>query len=123
MLPENLRVAQICLESALYNPTVQNAQQAAEKALKAFCLLKGLSLTKTHSIHALRKQALKIGFDCGLTDEECDLLDSVYLPSKYPVGTAVPEFEPDEALAARCLAIAERLLHTISSHAASGAKE
>ena len=32
---ENLRAATLCLESDLFNPCLQNAQQAVEKALKA----------------------------------------------------------------------------------------
>ena len=41
-------------------------------------------------------------------DDECDLLDSVYLPSKYPLGSVLPRFDPDEEAARQCLAIAER---------------
>jgi HEPN domain-containing protein len=32
---ENRRAAIVCLESSLFNPCLQNAQQAVEKALKA----------------------------------------------------------------------------------------
>jgi hypothetical protein len=28
----------------------------------------------------------------GLTEDECEFLDTVYLPTKYPVGSALPFF-------------------------------
>lgn len=42
-----------------------------------------------------------------LTDEECDLLDAIYLPSKYPIGGVLPDFEPDFDLCKDCLKIAQ----------------
>jgi HEPN domain-containing protein len=39
---ENLRAATLCLGSNLFNPCLQNAQQAVEKALKALHLFSGL---------------------------------------------------------------------------------
>jgi len=41
---ENRRAATVCLESSLFNPRLQNAQQAVEKALKALLLASGLRL-------------------------------------------------------------------------------
>lgn len=107
---ENLRVANLCLENGLHNSAIQNAQQCIEKALKALCLINGLSIRKTHSIEGLKNDLLGVGFECELTDEECDLLDSVYLPSKYPLGSALPDFSPDETTARHCVIIAERIL-------------
>jgi hypothetical protein len=42
-----------------------------------------------------------------LAEEECELLDSIYLPSKYPLGSVLPDFEPDKQTCERCIAIAE----------------
>jgi len=47
-----------------------------------------------------------------LADEDCDLLDSIYLPSKYPVGSALPNFDPDESITGRCLELANAAIHT-----------
>ncbi len=44
-----------------------------------------------------------------LTEDECESLDSIYLPSKYPLGSAIPDYEPDEVLCNQCIAIAERV--------------
>ena len=43
---ENLRSAKILLESDIYNPTLQNVQQAVEKMLKAICIEFRLSSEK-----------------------------------------------------------------------------
>jgi HEPN domain-containing protein len=107
---ENLRLATLALDSGLFNPCIQNAQQATEKALKAIGFARRLPLNKTHSIHELRDDLVATGLDSALTDDECDLLDSVYLPSKYPLGSALPRFVPDEAITRQCLNIAERVV-------------
>ena len=112
---ENRQVAALSRESGLYNPSLQNAQQAVEKALKAIGLLRGVPLKKTHSIGELRRGLLDIGLDPGLTEDEADLLDSIYLPSKYPLGSVLPAFEPDAQISQHCLAIAGRVLAAAAS--------
>jgi len=48
-----------------------------------------------------------------LTDEECELLDSIYLPSKYPLGSALPASEPDADICRKCTKIAENVLQNV----------
>jgi len=48
-----------------------------------------------------------------LSEDDCDLLDSIYLPSKYPLGGVLPDFEPDTDLCLRCLILAEDVLSQI----------
>jgi HEPN domain-containing protein len=100
---ENLRVATMCL---------QNAQEAVEKALKALHLASGLPLKRTHSIGELRSELLRVNVDPGISEDDAELLDTVYLPSKYPLGSVLPNFEPDAEMARRCLTIAN---HVVSS--------
>ena len=107
---ENLRVAALTLKSRLLNSCIQNAQQATEKALKTLALARRLPLKKTHSIRELRDDLALAGLPTELSDDECDLLDSVYLPSKYPMGSVLPRFDPDERLARQCFQIAERIV-------------
>ena len=114
---ENLRVAEMCLDSGVLNPSLQNAQQAVEKALKAMSLLAGLPLKRTHSIQELRRDLQGRGIEVGLMDEDCELLDSIYLPSKYPLGSALPDFEPDMALCRRCVKLARELAATAEQRA------
>jgi HEPN domain-containing protein len=107
---ENRHVAALSLESGLFNPCLQNAQQATEKALKALCLASGLPLKKTHSIAELRGDLLQAQADPGLSADDADLLDTIYLPSKCPLGSVLPHFEPDAETARRCLTVAGRVL-------------
>ncbi len=56
---ENFDSANILLKSKLYNPCLQNVQQAVEKALKALLIEKGRHFKKNHDILEL-KNVLKI---------------------------------------------------------------
>jgi len=47
---ENLESAKILLNSELFNPCLQNAQQCVEKALKGILVDNSIKLKKTHSI-------------------------------------------------------------------------
>jgi HEPN domain-containing protein len=112
---ENLRSARILLDSGLYNPCLQNSQQAVEKALKAVLIEKESPLRKTYSISELAKMLEEINVDADLDENACDLLDAVYLPSKYPLGSALPHFEPNKELCQKCIAIAERVLKSLEN--------
>lgn len=110
---ENLMAARLLLDQKLYNPCLQNMQQSIEKALKALLLEKAHNYRKTHSItelvHLLAGQQIIID----LSEEDCDLLDSIYLPSKYPLGGVLPDFEPDANLCLRCIMLAENAIHQV----------
>jgi HEPN domain-containing protein len=110
---ENLRSAQLLLDHGLLNPCLQNAQQAVEKSLKAVLSQRAIPLRRTHSINELTKILAASGMTIGLTEEECDLLDSIYIPSKYPLGSALPDFEPDEEVCHQCAQIAERIVRLV----------
>jgi len=110
---ENLQSAKILLESYLYNPTLQNVQQAVEKMLKSLCIEFDLKFRKTHSINELANILTRNNLEVGLGSDECDLLDSIYLPSKYPLAGVLPYFEPDAKICKKCITIAENLRRTI----------
>ena len=110
---ENLESARILLESKLFNPCLQNTQQCVEKALKAVLIERSLGLIKTHSISELNNILYKDGLEVGLVDEDCDFLDSIYIPSKYPLGNALPHFVPNEEICEKGLQIAERIYFSV----------
>lgn len=80
---ENLEAAKVLLESELYNPCLHNVQQSIEKELKSLFIEKVIPFKKTHNIMELKAILKKNSISIELTDDECDFLDSIYLPSKY----------------------------------------
>lgn len=111
---ENLEAAQILLENKLYNPCLHNLQQAIEKALKALFIEKGISFKKTHSIMELKTFLEKNGFQIELSEDECDFLDSIYLPTKYPIGSALPYFYPDKEICESSVSLASNVINNIN---------
>ncbi len=107
---ENLACARLTAANGYYNPALQNAQQAIEKALKALVIHKGIEFRKTHSVQELRDMLSAAGETVGLTDDDCELLDSIYLPSKYPLGSALPDVQPDLGSCDACISIADGVL-------------
>jgi len=91
---ENLKSAEVLLQNGLFNACLQNIQQASEKHLKSLLIEKGTGLIKSHSIrqliHALAEHQITIT----MSEDEIDLLDSIYLPSKYPLMSVLPRFMP-----------------------------
>ena len=79
------------------------------KALKAILIARAIPLRRTHSIQDLANLLATNGLPSGVTAEECNLLDAIYLPSKYPLGSALPDFDPDEEVCRQCVQIAERV--------------
>lgn len=106
---ENLKSAKVLLDSSLFNPSLQNAQQSVEKYLKAVLIEKAAGLLKTHSISELAGLLEGIGVSLSMTDDDIDLLDSIYLPSKYPAFSVMPHFMPNQAICRQCVEIAERV--------------
>ena len=110
---ENLQSAKVLLESSLFNPCLQNVQQAVEKMLKAALTESEIKIRKTHSVNELVTILADNGLKVDIERDERDLIDSIYLPSKYPVGSVLPNFEPDEQICRQCMAIAERVKESI----------
>ena len=110
---ENLEAAKILIESELYNPCLQNIQQAIEKALKSLFIEKSIPFKKTHNIMELKTILENHNILIELTDDECDFLDSIYLPSKYPLGSALPYFYPDIKICKSSITLGEKVIKEI----------
>ena len=113
---ENFRSAIVLLDSHLYNPSLQNAQQAIEKNLKALMIENGLKFQKTHSISTIVAYLRKHGISISISDDDIDLIDSIYLSSKYPMGSVLPHFDPDEEICNICINIAKNIHSDIDHH-------
>ena len=111
---ENLESAKVLFQSKLFNPCLQNIQQSVEKALKAVLIENEFSLKKTHDILELKVILHKNEIAVDVSDNECDFLNSIYLPSKYPLGSVIPDFEPDEDICLKGLSIVENALNSVS---------
>ncbi len=107
---ENLASAKLLFQSGLFNPCLQNVQQTVEKALKAVLIEKAIRLKKTHDILSIKYLLNEHGLDIDLSDDDCDFLNSIYLPSKYPVGSVLADYEPDETICREAVSIAEKAL-------------
>ena len=105
---ENLPVAQMTLGVGLLNPCLQNAQQAVEKALKAILIHRDMSLKRTHGIRDLNRDLLRGGLETNLAEDDCELLDSIYVSSKYPLDSVLPHSPPDLGICQRCVGLASQ---------------
>lgn len=112
---ENLGAAKVLLESELYNPCLHNIQQSIEKALKSLFMEKLIPFKKTHNIMELKTILERNGISIELTEDECDFLDSIYLPTKYPIGSALPFFYPDKNICKDSISLAERVIKEVRS--------
>jgi HEPN domain-containing protein len=110
---ENFEMARLALERGYLNACLQNAQQTVEKALKAALVEVRGEFPKTHSIRELVRVAAVEKVPAEITAEECDLLDSIYIPSKYPVFGVLPEQVADWRVCIQCVGIAERVLSVL----------
>ncbi len=110
---ENLDAAKILLSSELFNPCLHNVQQCIEKALKSVIIEKNIPFKKTHNIFELKNILSENKITIDLTDDECDFLDSIYLPTKYPVGSALPFYYPDKNDCLNSIKMAKALLQQI----------
>lgn len=110
---ENFEAAKILLESGLYNPCLHNVQQSIEKALKSMFIEKLIPFKKTHNILELKNILENNGVVIDLTEDECDFLDSIYLPTKYPIGSALPLFYPDKVICNNSILLTERVINNV----------
>ena len=107
---ENLESAKLLLQSNLYNPCLQNVQQAVEKALKAVLVEQIAKIKKTHDILEIKQLLASNNIEVDLSDDECDFLNSIYIPSKYPLGSILADYEPDEKVCRTGIEIAEKAM-------------
>ena len=68
-----------------------------------------LPFRKTHAIYVLWQELTEHGIQSGLTEEDCDLFDAVYMPSRYPLFSVLPDAMPDRETCEKCIHIARRV--------------
>ncbi|MBI3443588.1 HEPN domain-containing protein [Candidatus Woesebacteria bacterium] len=83
-----------------YTPACFLAQQAAEKALKAYLLAHGVALEtiKIHTLIRLIKECLRFSPEFSELKSKCQLLDRYYISTRYPPDAGpLSEFTDNEA--------------------------
>ncbi len=55
------------------------------------------------------------GIETDLSNDECELLDAVYIPSKYPTGSVLPDFNPDEEICRQCIEVADKVRSSLKA--------
>jgi HEPN domain-containing protein len=107
---ENFEMARLALEHGYLNACLQNACQAVEKALKALLLERRGAAPQSSRIRELGRLVAAEAIPFAITDKECDLLDSIDLPSRYPTYGESPAASADWKVCIECVRIADRIL-------------
>lgn len=104
--------ARFAAAGARYNLACFLAQQAAEKALKAYLYARGAELVWGHSVAELCEDAAKLDASFAEMAKNAAPLDSYYIPTRYP--DAMPGGIPADAYthedASRALGLTETVI-------------
>jgi HEPN domain-containing protein len=115
----DLEAARNSLEGRHYEWACFQAQQSAEKALKALLYQQGFTSMFTHSVADLVLEASKSFPEIGRVESEAKLLDTFYLATRYPNALASDRAPADyysREEAERCLSSAESVLNVAKSY-------
>ena len=109
--------AEHSLSGEFFAQTCFIAQQAGEKALKAYCFFKGFDAVRTHSLF----QIIKSLQENGILEQNARELDLYYISARYP--DAFPGGAPFEIItkgqANRALASAREICRVIHQRTAT----
>lgn len=92
MAEEDLLWAKASFEDKILRGACFAAQQAAEKALKAFLVSKGITTPKIHDLVTLNHQCLNKNAQFQELEESCNILSPYYLSTRYPDVAQFEEF-------------------------------
>jgi len=112
----DLKAVKDSVNSANYEWACFQSQQAGEKALKAYLYSHGYTSIITHSLKMLLKECVKLDKSFADIDEEARILDTYYIPVKFPNGIdeEIAPFEYyDEEDAEKCLKCATLILEKV----------
>ncbi|MEA3325366.1 MAG: HEPN domain-containing protein [Euryarchaeota archaeon] len=85
---KDLKASKNSLDSEDYEWACFQDQQAAEKALKSILYAKGFRKILTHSVFELIKEVSGFGGRFKECTHGAKVLDSAYIPTRYPNGIA-----------------------------------
>lgn len=86
----DLLVANRNIEDKFYADACYSAEQAAQKALKAYLYFQGERFVWEHSVRELVKRCLKFQLSFQKFEDLGKILDQYYIPTRYPDALAPP---------------------------------
>jgi HEPN domain-containing protein len=112
---EDLKVAKWSLKGDFYANTCFMAQQASEKAFKAYCYLQGERQVLGHSLLELSRKCSKYDRTFRTLEKESKKLDKYYIISRYPNGLPglVPSEYFDRNEAKESIRYAEKIIKSV----------
>jgi len=84
----DVQAADVLQHNGIYEESCFHAQQAAEKALKAFLLHNGQTPPRTHDLSDLLTRCLTFDTTLNALRAECTTLTQYYAPTRYPDAAA-----------------------------------
>jgi HEPN domain-containing protein len=113
----DVQAADVLRQHGIYEESCFHAQQAAEKALKAFLLHNGQTPLHTHDLSDLLTRYLTFDTAFNVLRAECTTLSQYYAPTRYPDAAAaiVPAGLPGQKEAQRALDYARGILSAIET--------
>jgi len=115
----DLQAARLLVDSEyVSNVVLFHAQQCVEKCLKALLEENGVLVPHIHSVVKLNSLVMEeAGISLNLDEDELDLVDAVYIDTRYPSGLGLlPSGFPTREDAREILGIAERVYNETSEH-------
>ncbi|MBI4287389.1 MAG: HEPN domain-containing protein [Chloroflexi bacterium] len=114
----DLAAAKSSLAAGHYEWACFQAQQSAEKDLKAFLYDRGYTSILSHSLKELLRDCQRLENALSSLSEEARFLDMFYIPTRYPNGMggdlAPVEFY-ERSDAEKCLSSSESILNSVKS--------
>jgi len=115
----DLKAAKDSLKDSNFEWSCFQAQQSAEKSLKAYLYNLGHTSIMTHSIRILIKECGKKQKDFLKLKEAARTLDTYYIPTRYPNGldediAPVDYYEKEDA--EKCLSFATSVLKSVKEY-------
>lgn len=118
----DLRAAEDSARTEHYEWACFQAQQAGEKALKAFLYARGRTSIVSHSLRRLLQECAMDEAAFKDLDDDARLLDQHYIPTRYPNGLdeeVAPAAYYERKDAQRCLQSARSILERVTPFFAS----
>jgi len=115
----DLEAAKDSLKDGHYEWSCFQAQQSAEKSLKAYLYNLGYTSVMSHSIRMLVKEAIQKQKGFSQCEEASRALDNYYISTRYPNGLdakSAPTDYYDKEDADQCLKYATLILSTVKKY-------